>query len=310
MRINPAFPLHRPRKRFGQHFLEPAWVEKLVAAINPQPHETFIEIGPGRGALTRPLAARAKAVMAFEIDRDLAAELRETAPGNVTVVEGDFLETASRLLADESRRGPAGTLRAAGNLPYNVASPMMFTLADLSRRGVALADATLMLQREVADRLTAPPGSRDYGVLSVLIGHRAGVSRVLTLPSGAFRPAPKVQSAVVRLRFHDPDPPVADEDLFADIVQAVFTRRRKTLANALLAYAGPGRGRGGDAVVPGRGRGGDAVVPGWGRDRDGIVTGTIRAALVAAGIDGRRRPETLAIAEFARLADAYRAVTS
>ena len=115
---------------------------------------------------------------------------------------------------------------------------------------------------------------------------------------------------MVRLRFHDPDPPVADEDLFADIVQAVFTRRRKTLANALLAYAGPARGRDRDGVVPGRGRGGDAVVPGWGRDRDGIVTGTIRDALVAAGIDGRRRPETLTIAEFARLADAYRAVTS
>jgi 16S rRNA (adenine1518-N6/adenine1519-N6)-dimethyltransferase len=306
----PALPVHRPRKRFGQHFLEAAWVDKLVAAINPQPHETFIEIGPGRGALTRPLAARANAVIAFEIDRDLAAALRETAPGNVTVVEGDFLETASRLLADETRRGPAGSLRSAGNLPYNVASPMMFMLADLSRRGVALADATLMLQREVADRLTAPPGSRDYGVLSVLIGHRAEVSRVLTLPAGAFRPAPKVQSAVVRLRFHDPDPPVADEDLFADIVQAVFTRRRKTLANALLAYRGPAPGRGRDGVVTGSGRGGDAVVTGAGRGGDAVVTGSGRDALAAAGIDGRRRPETLTIAEFARLADAYRATAS
>lgn len=305
-----ARPAHRPRKRFGQHFLEPAWVDKLVAAIDPRPHETFIEIGPGRGALTRPLAARAKAVIAFEIDRDLAAELRETAPGNVTVVDGDFLATASRLLDDESRRSPMGALRAAGNLPYNVASPMMFTLTDLSRRGVALADATLMLQREVADRLTAPPGSRDYGVLSVLIGHRAEAGRVLTLPSGAFRPAPKVQSAVVRLRFHDPDPPVADEDLFADIVQAVFTRRRKTLANALLAYTGPAGGRGGAGVVPGSGLAGAGVGPGPGPGRDRIGTGTIRDALDAAGIDGRRRPETLTIAEFARLADAYRAAAS
>ena len=277
LRPRPSTTL-RPRKRFGQHFLEPAWIEKVIAAIDPQPDQTFIEIGPGRGALTRPLAARAKAVIAFEIDRHLAAALRESAPPNVTLVEGDFLETADRLGHRQSMSGP---LRVAGNLPYNVASPIMFTLVDLARRGVPLVDATVMLQREVAERLAAPPGSRDYGVLSVLIGHRASVRRVLTLPPGAFRPPPKVHSAVVSLRFHTPDPIVANEELFAAIVQAVFTRRRKTLANALLAFEGTQTG-----------------------------TQTVRRVLDIAAIDGRRRPETLAIAEFARLADAFPAAAS
>jgi 16S rRNA (adenine1518-N6/adenine1519-N6)-dimethyltransferase len=136
----------------------------------------------------------------------------------------------------------------------------------------------VMLQREVADRLIAVPGTRDYGVLSVLIGHAARVERLLTLPPGAFRPPPKVHSALVQLRFHAPEPPVADREAFVRLVQAVFTRRRKTLANALLAY----------------------------RD-DGAMAA---AALQRSGIDGRRRPETLAIAEFARLADAYMSETA
>src|SRR5438093_10522483 len=117
---------HRARKRFGQHFLEPAWVEKVVRAIDPRPEDTFIEIGPGRGALTRPLAARAKRVLAYEIDRDLAAELRAESIPNVTVVEGDVLDT----LAPSPQR-----LRVAGNLPYNAASPIMFRLAELFAAG-------------------------------------------------------------------------------------------------------------------------------------------------------------------------------
>jgi 16S rRNA (adenine1518-N6/adenine1519-N6)-dimethyltransferase len=263
----------RPRKRFGQHFLEPAWVAKVLRAIDPQPGETFVEIGPGRGAITLPLAARARSVLAFEIDRDLAARLRATVPANVTIVEGDFLAVRVRDL----QQGPGCSWRAVGNLPYNVASPILFRLTALHTDGARITDATVMLQREVADRLAAPPGSRDYGVLSVLLGHRATVRRILTLPPGAFRPAPKVHSAVVTLRFHDPDPPVRDERAFADVVNAVFTRRRKTLANALLAYSGT---------------------------RDGEGGGSPTAVLRAAGIDGSRRPETLSVAEFARLADA------
>jgi len=268
----------RARKRFGQHFLEPAWVEKVVRAIDPKPDETFIEIGPGRGALTRPLAARARAIVAYEIDRDLAADLRETAPPNVTIVEGDFLE------ANPELRTP-NPIRVAGNLPYNVASPILFRLVDLSRRGLSIADATVMLQREVADRLAADPGSRDYGVLSVLIQHRAAVERLLILPPGAFRPPPQVQSAVVRLRFHPPNPAVRDESILEDVVQAVFTRRRKTLANALLALGG----------IPT----GVRHVSDPGPTRVGP-----RAILAAAGLDGGRRPETLTVGEFARLADA------
>ena len=281
------------RKRFGQHFLEPAWVDKVIRAIDPKADEAFIEIGPGRGALTRPLVARAKTVTAFEIDRDLAAQLTATAPPNLTVVEGDFLEAAAQhamlLLGAAHDPGPTTTdprlttndqrpmIRVAGNLPYNVASPILFALAELYASGVPLVDATVMLQREVADRLVAPPGGREYGVLGILIRHAADVDLLMKLPPGAFRPPPKVRSALVRLRFHPPDPPVADPATFAAIVQAVFTRRRKTLANALRAY--------GDQL-PG-------LPP--------------ADALAAAGLDGTRRPETLAIGEFARLADVYAA---
>src|SRR5262249_11178695 len=190
------------------------------------------EIGPGRGALTRPLAARTNAVVAYEIDRDLAAGLRAAAIPNVTVIEGDFLEAAR----PEPRAPSPGGVRVAGNLPYNVASPILFKLAALYAHGTAIADATLMLQREVAGRLLSPPGTRDYGVLSVRMQHVAAVDLLLKLPAGAFRPPPKVLSSLVRLRFHHADPPVGDAAAFASLVQAVFTRRRKTLANALLAH--------------------------------------------------------------------------
>ena len=274
----------RARKRFGQHFLEPAWVEKVVRAIDPRSADTFIEIGPGRGALTRPLAARAKRVFAYEIDRDLAAELRAEAIPNVTVVEGDVLDTLcldQLAPSPEPQRGmqlapSPEPLRVAGNLPYNAASPIMFKLADLFAAGVPIGDATLMLQREVADRLVAAPGTREYGVLSVLLQHVATIDILLKLPAGAFRPAPKVLSALVRLRFHPPLPTVASPKAFTGIVRAVFTRRRKTLANALHAVDTSGQR-------------------------------SFGPVLEEAGLDGRRRPETLTLAEFARLADAYAA---
>jgi len=274
----------RARKRFGQHFLEPAWVEKVVRAIDPRSADTFIEIGPGRGALTRPLAARAKRVFAYEIDRDLAAELRAEAIPNVTVVEGDVLDTLcldQLAPSPEPQRGMQRApspepLRVAGNLPYNAASPIMFKLADLFAAGVPIGDATLMLQREVADRLVAAPGTREYGVLSVLLQHVATIDSLLKLPAGAFRPAPKVLSALVRLRFHPPLPTVASPKAFTGIVRAVFTRRRKTLANALHAVDTSGQR-------------------------------SFGPVLEDAGLDGRRRPETLTVAEFARLADAYAA---
>jgi len=259
------------RKRFGQHFLEPAWVEKVLRAIAPQAGETFVEIGPGRGALTRPLAARARRVIAFEIDRDLAAELRRSAPPNVTIVAGDFLDSGLSTLDPRLSTGP---VRVAGNLPYNVATPILFKLVDAYRGGVPIADATLMLQREVADRLVASPGTGDYGVLTIAIALHASVERMLSLPPGAFRPVPKVHSSLVRLRFHPPEPAPRDVDLFNALVQAAFTRRRKTLANALLAFPATPR------LPPAE-------------------------ALHRAGLVPTRRPETVTLAEWVGLADVF-----
>jgi 16S rRNA (adenine1518-N6/adenine1519-N6)-dimethyltransferase len=262
------------RKRFGQHFLEPAWVEKLIRVIDPRANETFLEIGAGRGALTRPLAASSHHVHAFEIDHELIAELRAAQLGRVTVVEGDFLRVSNETIRQTMAGECPGALRVAGNLPYNVASPILFRLVELFAAGIAIVDATVMLQREVAARLTALPGTRDYGVLAILIGHTAEIERLLVLPPGAFRPPPKVTSAVVRLRFHPPIPPAKAPTVLTALVHAIFTRRRKTLANALKAFS-PSK-----ALVPAR-------------------------ALMLAGLDGRRRPETLTIPELVRLADIY-----
>jgi 16S rRNA (adenine1518-N6/adenine1519-N6)-dimethyltransferase len=262
------------RKRFGQHFLEPAWVAKVIAAIAPQADETFLEIGPGRGALTIPLAARAKHLVACEIDRDLVSDLRRSSGPNVTIVEGDFLGLSTAQLREELVSVNAPAIRVAGNLPYNVASPILFRLVELFGSGIPLSDATVMLQREVADRLTASPGTKEYGVLSILIGHAARVERLLALPPGAFRPAPQVRSAVVRLRFHEPEPPARDRGVFEAMVQAIFTRRRKTLANALDAFPL-------SAVLP------------------------PAKALTEAGLDGRKRPENMTISELVRLSDTF-----
>jgi 16S rRNA (adenine1518-N6/adenine1519-N6)-dimethyltransferase len=278
MRGRTDRPRPQARKRFGQHFLEPVWARKVVAAIHPQSTDAFLEIGPGPGAITRPLAEAAGSVVACEIDRDLAAALRDEAIPRVQVLEGDFLA-----LPLEELRGAlvasapwATSFRVAGNLPYNVASPIMFRLVELSRLGLPLQDATVMLQREVADRLLATPGTGDYGVLTVLIGHRASVNRLLNLPPGAFRPAPKVQSSVVRLRFHEPEPAVRSESTLAAVTNAVFSRRRKTMGNALLAYGG-------------------------------VTPDTSVRVLSSAGIDPVRRPETLDMAEFCRVSDAVAA---
>jgi 16S rRNA (adenine1518-N6/adenine1519-N6)-dimethyltransferase len=263
------------KRRFGQHFLERAWAAKVADAIAATAAETIVEIGPGRGAITGRLTETAGRVIAFEIDRDLAATLRQHAPPNLTIIEGDFLELTPAQFADHlSRAGGAPPIRVAGNLPYNVASPILFKLAGIAAAGVPLVDATVMLQREVADRVLAEPGSSDYGVLTVLIGHGASAGRLLQLPPGAFRPPPKVHSTVIRLRFHGPEPPVLNEAVFAGLTQAMFTRRRKTLANALRAYAPAAH------LQP-------------------------EDMLARARIDGTRRPETLSIPEIARLADAY-----
>jgi 16S rRNA (adenine1518-N6/adenine1519-N6)-dimethyltransferase len=255
------------RKRLGQHFLEAAWADKLVAAIDPRPGDRFVEIGPGPGALTVRLAPRVAHVTAVELDADMVARLRPDVPPNVDLVHADFLRFDLRTLGDEA-------FRVAGNLPYNVSSPILFRLVAAHRGGSPLTDATLMLQREVADRLEARPGSTDYGVLAILVQLHADVRQMLVLPPGAFRPAPKVHSAVVHLSFREPAVRLRNETVFEEMVRSIFTQRRKTLGNALKPFASA--------------RGSDA-----------------RRTLVAAAIDPRRRAETLQLAELARLADHF-----
>lgn len=262
----------RPRKRFGQHFLEPAWARKLVNVIDPRPQDVFIEIGSGGGALTRPLAERGATVVAIEVDRDLAAALRTARLPKVTIMEADVLDVDLPALVGAHAAG--GAVRVVGNLPYNITSPILFRLTGAFQAGAPIADATLMLQLEVADRLAAAPDTREYGVLAILVSLFADVERVLTLPPGAFRPPPQVRSAVVRLRFRPPPVAVADLRLLESLVKSIFTQRRKTVANALKPFASTRRLE-------------------------------ARAALAAAGLDGGRRPETLQLPELARLAAVF-----
>jgi 16S rRNA (adenine1518-N6/adenine1519-N6)-dimethyltransferase len=267
----------KARKRFGQHFLESAWVAKLVKALDAQPEDAFVEIGPGRGAITRPLASQVARLLAIEVDRDLAAELVAEQLPTLTVVQGDVLETELGEAVKVWQGHPLDAdhqVRVVGNLPYNISSPIMFMLLKLAATTGGLTDATLMLQREVADRLTAKPGTKEYGVLSILTGLHADVTRILALPPGAFRPPPQVSSAVVRLAFRPPQVTLQDEAVFTRMVRTMFTQRRKTLSNALKPF---GRAIGVDPVT----------------------------ALADAAIDGRRRPETLQLVELARLADVF-----
>jgi 16S rRNA (adenine1518-N6/adenine1519-N6)-dimethyltransferase len=267
----------RARKRFAQHFLEAAWVKKLVTAVAATPDDSILEIGPGRGAITRPLAEHAKRLLAIEIDRQLAADLEAAAPPNVTVVTGDVLSVDLVPSLTEwlgAAPGPGNQFRIVGNLPYNISSPILFRLLDLAARTDGVRDAMLMLQKEVADRLVARVGTGEYGVLTALTAVNADVTRILSLPPGAFRPQPKVHSAVVRLVFRPPKVAIADHDLFVRMVRTMFTQRRKTIANALKPF---GVERGVDPVP----------------------------ALAAAGIDPKRRPETLDLAEMAALASAF-----
>jgi 16S rRNA (adenine1518-N6/adenine1519-N6)-dimethyltransferase len=258
------------RRRFGQHFLQPPWTTRVLGAAAFAPGDRLIEIGPGRGALTFPLSSQVADITAVEIDRDLAAGLLERAPGNVRVLEGDFLDIAAEMLFP---RGEEGPWRAVGNLPYNVSTPILFRLLALSRSTGRLLDATLMLQREVADRVASPPGSKQYGVLSIMVQLDADVHPLLTLPPSAFRPAPEVWSKVIRLVFRPPAVPVADRHRFDVLVRSLFAHRRKMIGNSIRPLAASS---GLDALE----------------------------ALRRAGIDPSRRPETLHLAELAGLADA------
>ena len=249
---------HRPRKRFGQNFLADAhYVGQIVDAVDPRRGDNIVEIGPGLGALTAALIERAGRIAAIEIDRDLAARLRERFASDRLA-----LHEADALAFDFGTLGPK--LRVIGNLPYNISSPLLFHLAAHEAR---LRDIHVMLQREVVARMTARPATADYGRLTVMLQSRFDVTRLFTVPAGAFRPAPKVESAVARLvPLGAARPAIADEALFARIVAAAFGQRRKTLRNAVASIAG-------------------------------------ESALRDADIDPAARGETLSVADFVRLAN-------
>jgi 16S rRNA (adenine1518-N6/adenine1519-N6)-dimethyltransferase len=206
------------KKRFGQHFLSDRHIlQRIVRLAAIEPEDTVVEIGPGAGALTRELAAAAKRVVAIEIDRDLVPRLRSTLPDNVEIVEGDALEIE---LPENAH--------LVGNLPYNISTPL---LKKFIAARAHLTDVTVMLQKEVAERIRAAPDSGDYGPLSVLIQYYATPVWGFTVPPGAFTPRPKVDSAVIRLEWK---PGIPNNAPFTDFVHHAFGSRRKKLLNNLV----------------------------------------------------------------------------
>ena len=223
------------KKHLGQNFLhEKGVVAKIVQAVDPRPGDAIVEIGPGQGALTFPLLDRHGALTAIEFDRDLHAPLQAAARGHgeLRLVEGDVLGVDFSALAAELG---VDRIRLVGNLPYNLSSPILFHALD---HAAAIRDMVFMLQKEVVERMAAGPGSKVYGRLSVMLQAYCAVTPLFIVPPGAFRPAPKVDSAVVRLV---PKPAerigVADRRMFANVVRAAFGQRRKTLRNALNGVA-------------------------------------------------------------------------
>jgi 16S rRNA (adenine1518-N6/adenine1519-N6)-dimethyltransferase len=262
--VDPREVTSGRRRALGQHFLRDAGLARaIVDLVAPTPRDLVVEIGPGDGALTGELARRAGRVIALEVDRELLERLRRRLP-DVEVVHADARTWEYGAL----QRPDGGRVLVVGNLPYSVSKPIVAAL--LEARG-AIDALALMLQREVAERLAAPPGGKVYGALSVLAQSVCEIELALRVPPGAFRPPPKVESAVVRLTpLTRPRVPPELEARFREVVRAAFAQRRKTLANALAA----GLGR---------------------------PLAEVREAATAAGIDPGRRAETLKIAEFVAL---------
>ncbi len=216
---------HIPRKRFGQNFLvDEGIVAGIVAAIAPQAGDNLVEIGPGLGALTAPLLARVARLQVVEIDRDLVARLRAHYPADRLIIhEGDALQFDFSGLGND--------LRIAGNLPYNISTPLLFRFAQFAAH---IRDVHVMLQREGVERMTAAPGDTEFSRLSVMLQYRFDMEKLFDVPAAAFDPVPKVESAVVRLMPHSPLPhPARDEAVFGSVVARAFAQRRKTLRNTL-----------------------------------------------------------------------------
>lgn len=249
---------HRPRKRFSQNFLvDESAIAAIVEAIGPRPGDRMVEIGPGLAAITRPLAGVVRPLHVIEIDRDIVAKLkREFGVEALAIHEGDALEF------DFASLGP--DLRVIGNLPYHISTPILFRLFDAA---AALRDIHVMLQAEVVERMVAAPGASDYGRLSVMLQYRFEMEKVLDVRPEAFDPAPKVESALVRMSPRIGDWRRAkDEKLLSETVALAFSQRRKTLRNTL--------------------------------------GGALSAAeFEALGIDPQARAQTLAVEDFVRIAD-------
>lgn len=217
---------HRARKRFGQNFLSSSGViASIISAINPKPDDCMVEIGPGLGAMTVPLMDTLKHLHVVEIDRDLIARLKQNHRlDKLTIHEGDALEFDFGGLSEKN-------LRIVGNLPYNISTPILF---HLSRFATQVRDMHFMLQKEVVDRMVAEPGSSEFGRLSVMLQYRYDMDRLFIVPPDAFVPAPKVDSAIVRMIPRPVEALTAkDEALFGDVVTAAFSQRRKMLRNTL-----------------------------------------------------------------------------
>jgi 16S rRNA (adenine1518-N6/adenine1519-N6)-dimethyltransferase len=215
---------HQPRKRFGQHFLtDESVLDAIVDAIDPRPGDALVEIGPGLGALTRPLLSRCDHLTVIELDRDLAQRLRRES--RLEVIEADVLKVDFSALG----RAAGRPLRVVGNLPYNISTPILFHLLDAVD---SVADQHFMLQKEVVDRMAAAPGGKDYGRLSVMLQWRYTIENVLDVPPEAFEPPPRVDSAVVRM-LPLPRPAGVDAALLSELVTVAFSQRRKILRNTL-----------------------------------------------------------------------------
>jgi len=270
----------RPAKSLGQHFLiHQGTAEKIAAAINPTPEDVVVEIGAGLGALTWPLSRSGARVVAVEIDPELAGflrqELLERGSEKLVSVEcTDILQLDFAYLYGRFRR----KLKIIGNLPYNISSPVLFKLMKGTQ---FIQEAVLMLQAEVAERVLAGPGSKDHGILSVLAAFHCERKRLMRVKPTQFHPPPKVDSQVISLSFRaSPLEPTVDYVWLLQVVKAVFAHRRKTLKNSLLASSLPGL------------------------DQDFVVT-----ALAQAEVEINRRPESLALEEFLRLAEALARVS-
>ena len=256
-------PAHRPRKRFGQNFLhDPGVIHNIISAIHPQEQEKLVEIGPGKGALTRHLLKACSSLDVVELDRDLIPILQEECSplGELRIHNVDALKFDFSSLTSGNEK-----LRVVGNLPYNISTPLIFHLLE---QAAEIKDMHFMLQKEVVERLAASPGGKDYGRLSIMVQYYCEVEKLFTVPPGAFFPPPKVTSAVVRLTpYEKPKVTVKDIAVLNRVVTQAFSQRRKTLRNTLKKL---------------------------------IDTETISGL----DIDPSRRPETLSLEEYARLADA------